>query len=349
MRPTPKRSPKHRRFEQALWVRNRMRPAAVVVAGLLSMSPMASGGAAVHAQTVQPEAPIALTSTVRARRAPIRDAVVQTVAPSVTLMPPAAVDQFGRAVAEKFVPPSWLGHLPIGERDPASQLHVPRPELAEREFATMTAPLPPPPAEAYHFTNEPLSDEVVARSTWHEGCPVAREDLRHLTVSHWGFEGNVHTGELIVHARYATGIVDVFRTAFEVEYPIEQLRIVAPSDISTEVAASRAAGEPVGGDGNGSGAYACRSTVSSSRWSEHASGLAIDLNPFHNPYIKVSANRSPRLVPAMSQHYLDRSWVRRGMLTADHPVVQAFADIGWEWGGDWESAKDWMHFSHNGW
>ena len=33
--------------------------------------------------------------------------------------------------------------------------------------------------------------------TWQEGCPVALEDLRYVTVSFVGFDGGVHTGELV--------------------------------------------------------------------------------------------------------------------------------------------------------
>jgi hypothetical protein len=29
-------------------------------------------------------------------------------------------------------------------------------------------------------------------------------------------------------------------------------------------------------------------------------------------------------------------------------VVRAFAAIGWEWGGDWTSLKDYQHFSLSG-
>jgi len=28
--------------------------------------------------------------------------------------------------------------------------------------------------------------------------------------------------------------------------------------------------------------------------------------------------------------------------------VRAFAGVGWSWGGDWHSLKDWQHFSANG-
>ena len=32
----------------------------------------------------------------------------------------------------------------------------------------------------------------------------------------------------------------------------------------------------------------------------------------------------------------------------DDVIVRAFAGIGWEWGGDWRTLKDYQHFSLNG-
>jgi hypothetical protein len=36
------------------------------------------------------------------------------------------------------------------------------------------------------------------------------------------------------------------------------------------------------------------------------------------------------------------------MILPGGPVVRAFASVGWHWGGDYRSLKDFMHFSANG-
>lgn len=90
--------------------------------------------------------------------------------------------------------------------------------------------------------------------------------------------------------------------------------------------------------------FNCRlATGSSSTWSQHAYGLAIDINPVQNPYVNGDV-----VVPARGRRFLDRSLDEPGMIHADDVVVQAFADIGWEWGGDYTSIKDYMHFSLTG-
>ena len=86
-----------------------------------------------------------------------------------------------------------------------------------------------------------------------------------------------------------------------------------------------------------------RATTGGTSYSAHAYGLAIDLNPFQNPY-----QSGDLVIPERASAYLDRSWLRPGMITADGPVVRAFAGIGWSWGGDWQSLKDYQHFSATG-
>ncbi len=87
----------------------------------------------------------------------------------------------------------------------------------------------------------------------------------------------------------------------------------------------------------------CRATRGGSRWSEHAHGLAVDINPFQNPY-----RRGDGVIPGLASTYLDRSDLRPGMIVAGDGVVEAFAGIGWGWGGNWREPVDHMHFSATG-
>jgi hypothetical protein len=80
-------------------------------------------------------------------------------------------------------------------------------------------------------------------------------------------------------------------------------------------------------------AFNCRRIAGTSRWSEHAYGRAIDINPVENPHVTAA---------------IDRSQLRPGMIVADDVVVKAFAAIGWSWGGTWRSSKDYQHFSATG-
>jgi hypothetical protein len=238
---------------------------------------------------------------------------------------------------DPFARPDWLGTRPLPLRsDGLGEPQPTPPELTDRTLRTpsdMSSELPPPPDDAFHSRITAVPDDVAARSTWHPVCPVDLDDLRYVTVSVWGFDGDHHTGELLIHASAAEAIVAVFARLHEARFPIEELRITRAEEVDAHPT----------GDGNVSGGFVCRPAVQSDSWSQHAYGLAVDINPFHNPYMRGDA-----VVPELASAYLDRDNVRPGMITAGDVVTQAFADIGWAWGGDWRTAKDWMHFSASG-
>jgi hypothetical protein len=188
-------------------------------------------------------------------------------------------------------------------------------------------------AVAFHSTVQPLPAPLragVERHLWHPGCPVPLSDLRLLTVDYWGFDGQVHSGRLVVNRHWARPLAGVFRRLFELRFPIRRMR-------------------PVANSGDDTSSFECRDAVpspcpgssGSGNWSEHAYGAAVDLNPIENPYTGCGVTREKASIP-----YLDRSRQRKGMVTP--AVVAAFRAIGWGWGGDWVGVKDYMHFSANG-
>ncbi|MEZ5341883.1 MAG: M15 family metallopeptidase [Acidimicrobiales bacterium] len=229
--------------------------------------------------------------------------------------------------------PEWLGQQTLVTGADGYALPVDTPtRLLGRSFATDDT-LPPPPSDAFVATISELSGDPLARSSWNETCPVRVDELRYLTVSFWGFDGLVHTGELIVNEAVATDVTTVFATLFADRYPIEEMRIVGSSEIDA----------PPVGDTNNTSAFVCRVVKGTTTFSEHAKGLAIDINPFHNPYVKGDI-----ILPELARVYADRTIDERAVITNDSVVVRAFADIGWQWGGSWTSLKDYQHFSRNG-
>ena len=91
---------------------------------------------------------------------------------------------------------------------------------------------------------------------------------------------------------------------------------------------------------NNTSAYNCRVIPGSGRWSRHAFGRAVDLNPLLNPEI----DRTGAFQPENAAPYLDRTRTDPGVLHAGDPVVRLFTDRGWSWGGDWRTPKDYQHF-----
>jgi hypothetical protein len=189
---------------------------------------------------------------------------------------------------------------------------------------------------AFRGTSSTIGSALRERMTgisWRPGCPVPLSDLRLLTVLHRGFDGLAHTGRLVVHEDSAGPILSVMRRLYEERFPIRRMLLVdyyGGSDFRSIEA-------------DNTSAFNCRPATGSSRWSEHAYGRAIDVNPIENPY--VSGGRTSH---AASVPYLNRSRIRPGMAYEGGVLVTSFRAIGWGWGGTWSGVKDYQHFSASG-
>ena len=191
--------------------------------------------------------------------------------------------------------------------------------------------------QGFRGTVAPLGPAQRAQMTgvsWHEGCPVPLSGLRLLTVLHWGFDGSVHTGRLVVHTSAARPLLSVFRRLYKARFPIRRMRpidVYGGSDFRSIEA-------------DNTSSFNCRRAAGSSRWSQHAYGRAIDVNPIENPYVSGGRTSHPASVG-----YLDRSRRRPGMAVPGGVLVAAFRSLGWGWGGDWTGGvKDYQHFSASG-
>jgi hypothetical protein len=194
---------------------------------------------------------------------------------------------------------------------------------------------PAAPAEtAFRGTAADITAADVPRS-WRAGCPVGPEQLSRLTLTHWGFDGQAHTGTLIVHRSVAAGLITVFETLYRERFPIRLMQPVDAYDGSDD--ASMAA--------DNTSAFNCRRAVAAGNpsWSEHAFGKAIDVNPVENPYVF-----GGKVLPPAGAAHLDRSAENPGYAVANGVLVKAFAAAGWKWGGGRRSNPDYQHFSTSG-
>jgi D-alanyl-D-alanine carboxypeptidase len=192
-------------------------------------------------------------------------------------------------------------------------------------------------APGFHSKVYPIPPGTRARMTgvsWHPGCPVPLSDLRMIALTYRGFDGRAHTGLLVANRDAASALVGVFRRLYATRIPIRRMQPVdayGGSDYRSIEA-------------DNTSAFNCRVATGSTRWSQHAYGRAIDVNPIENPYV-TSAGRTSH--PA-SRGYLDRSRHRPGMAYEGGVLVESFRAAGWGWGGTWSGNKDYQHFSATG-
>jgi hypothetical protein len=172
------------------------------------------------------------------------------------------------------------------------------------------------------------------RFSYRAGCPVGPAELRTVRLSYWGFDGRAHVGLLVVNRKVTREVVTVFRRLYRARFPIR--RMVPVSRYRGSDDASAAADNTSG--------FNCRPVGSTTgSWSMHAYGLAIDVNPVENPYVLGS-----RVLPPAGRRYLDRARRRPGMAVAGGVLIEAFARVGWKWGGTWAGSPDYQHFSTGG-
>ncbi|HEX6680164.1 MAG TPA: M15 family metallopeptidase [Gaiellaceae bacterium] len=171
--------------------------------------------------------------------------------------------------------------------------------------------------------------------SWHSGCPVGPSHLRRVHVTYWGFDRRAHTGAFVANEDAVHALVHVFSRLYAARFPIRRLRPIDAYGGNDErsLAADNTA------------AFNCRYVVGPGprRWSAHAYGEAIDVNPVENPYLE-----GGRVHPRAGRSYLRRSRLRPGMATPGGLLVRTFSAVGWEWGGRWAGSPDYQHFSANG-
>ncbi len=171
--------------------------------------------------------------------------------------------------------------------------------------------------------------------SWRAGCPVAPSQLRLLHLRYVGFDGRSRVGTMVVNATVVTSVIRVFATLYAKRFPIHLM--VPVSNFQGKDPASMAADNTSG--------FNCRYAVTTGpkQWSVHAYGEAIDVNPVQNPYVFNGVAQ-----PVAGKAYVNRRDVRPGMAEVGGVLNDAFASVGWFWGGRWSASPDYQHFSSTG-
>jgi len=171
--------------------------------------------------------------------------------------------------------------------------------------------------------------------SWHAGCPVGPAQLRNLTMTYWGFDAKPHVGTLVVNASVVSAVTQVFSTLFADHFPV---RTIIPIS-------AFGASDPASTAADNTSSFNCRFAVANGppQWSAHAFGEAIDINTVENPYVF-----NGQVLPSpQAAAYKVRTPYRPGMAVPGGQLVNAFAAVGWLWGGRW-TAPDYQHFSSTG-
>ena len=180
-------------------------------------------------------------------------------------------------------------------------------------------------------------DEAIFRrikgKSFKADCTLPLEDLRYLSLLHKNIEGETKVGEMICNAYIAGDLLEIFRELYEAAYPIEKIRLVDEYDADDETSMRD----------NNSSCFNFRFISHTATVSKHGLGLAVDINPLYNPYVKTVEGRQS-IEPTTAEPYLDRAKDFPMKIDGNDLCRRLFVAHGFEWGGDWTGKKDYQHF-----
>jgi hypothetical protein len=206
-------------------------------------------------------------------------------------------------------------------------------------------------------------------------CPVKARDLRLVKVPYLDFEGRSQIGQLVVNRTLAKEVGSIFVEIYRIRFPIDKIRIIDEYGASDDAAMA---------DDNTS-AFNCRElTGRPGVYSPHSCGIAIDINPFLNPYIRpkddvlfkqylqalaghdstsdalnafcLENSEHCVVLPETAKKYITRNPANIGLpkslgiVLRGSRVYDIFVKRGWRWGGDWPEGvvdrirSDYQHF-----
>lgn len=192
----------------------------------------------------------------------------------------------------------------------------------------------------YNYTvsdiTQNIENRMIKGNSYKNGCPVELKDLKYLTLSYIDFENKNKIGELIVHKDISEEMIKIFEELYNINYPIYKMKLVSYFNANDFTSIEE----------NNTSAFNCRNIANTSRWSNHAYGRAIDINPIQNPYI----SKSGKIFHKNSSQHIKREHIDllnsqdKARLLKNDKAVKIFKKYGFIWGGDWNSIKDYQHF-----
>lgn len=187
------------------------------------------------------------------------------------------------------------------------------------------------------WSSAPIPDAVWERmqgKSYTDNPYIKRSDLRYLRLLYVDKEGKEHIGEMVCNKAIADDLIAIFRELYRQRYPIERMQLIDDFDADDEKS-MRA---------NNTSCFCLRIVKGSNKLSKHAQGLAVDINPLYNPYVKVGKDGKRTIQPSNAAAYCNRQGKYPYKITAGDKCHKLFIQHGYRWGGAWRTLKDYQHF-----
>lgn len=176
---------------------------------------------------------------------------------------------------------------------------------------------------------EAVKLRMTGRSYPEEDAGISLSDLRYLKLLYYDFGGRVRRGEMVCNKAIADDLLYIFKELYKAKYPIASIRLIDDFDGDDQRSM----------EANNTSCFNYRTKTSGTSLSAHARGMAVDVNPLQNPYVKGEI-----VEPEAAREYADRTVDFPHKITDDDLCCKLFRSRGFQWGGAWNSVKDYQHF-----
>jgi len=246
--------------------------------------------------------------------------------------PPAAPSLSGNESAtpkEKTQPAQTAAPPENAQEQPREKSSQPQEDQAMEDRITYQ--------EGFYY--ESLNDAVKSKITGisypadDSGAAISYDTLRYVSVLYYDFNGESQRGELICHKAIAQDLAEIFYELYRERYPIERICLVDEYQGDDSLSMQD----------NNTSCFNYRA-LPSGRLSNHAYGLAVDLNPFYNPFVTARKDGTVNITPTGSEAYADREQDFAYKIDKEDLAYRLFIEHGFTWGGSWRSSKDYQHF-----
>lgn len=194
-------------------------------------------------------------------------------------------------------------------------------------------------SEVEAFYIEEISDELKERMNGKSYADNIDESiinysmLRHIVIKYYDFNDDVQLGEIVCNEKIAQDLLEIFEELYNSGYQLERVHLIDEYDADDDASM----------DDNNTSCFNYRVVDNTTKLSYHAYGLAIDVNPFYNPYVQMR-NGEEYVCPTGSVPYANRDENFPYKIDENNLAYKLFKQHGFIWGGDWDSLKDYQHF-----
>lgn len=179
------------------------------------------------------------------------------------------------------------------------------------------------------FAESPIIDSDMTLEEAIKGTQAPMEILEKLelvTVEYYSFDNKLHCGQILLHRSLVGDVMQLFGMMKEDKFPIAKCIPIVKYGWSDSASMA---------DNNTSG-FNYRFVARTKNLSNHAKGMAIDINPVQNPAVYKNGSISPK-----GAKYNPKA---KGTITADSKYTKFLIGKSWRWGGSWSSLQDYQHF-----